>query len=213
MDLSQPYAAICPSLEGPVLDVLVHTTRPLTGRDVARLARRGSERGVRLVLHRLVEHGLVSAQEAGPALLFALNREHVAANLVEGLAQLRAELIVRIRRELASWSTPPVHASVFGSAAREDGDTESDIDLLVVRPHKVDEDDPAWREQMHRLAEKIERWSGNHASLHELSPAQLAAALRRKEPVIASLHEQSIDLAGPEFADLIAERGQGTIAP
>jgi len=66
--VSQPYAAICSSLEGPVLDlegpvldVLAHTTRPLTGREIARLARRGSERGVRLVLHRLVDHGLVSA--------------------------------------------------------------------------------------------------------------------------------------------------------
>ncbi len=78
--MSQPYAAICPSLEGPVLDVLAHTTRPLTGHEIARLARRGSEHGVRLVLHRLVDHGLVSAQEVGAATLYVLNREHVAAS-------------------------------------------------------------------------------------------------------------------------------------
>jgi predicted nucleotidyltransferase len=211
MDLSQPYAVICPTLEGPVLDVLAHTTRPLTGREIARLARRGSERGVRLVLHRLVAHGLVTAQEAGSASLFVLNREHVAAGIVEGLVRLRAELIERIRREVEGWSSQPVHVSVFGSAARGDGHTESDIDLLIVRPEDVAEDDPQWREQLHRLTERVERWSGNHASLHEISPKGLKAVLRRGEPVIASLRDASIVVAGPEFADLIAHRRQRTI--
>lgn len=204
MDLSQPYAVICPSLEGPVLDVLVHTTRPLTGREVARLVRRGSERGVRLVLHRLAEHGLVIAQEAGAATLYTLNREHVAASLVEGLARLGAELTERIRQEIKEWASPPVHVSIFGSAARGDGSTASDIDLLIVRPEQVADDDARWREQLHRLAEHIHRWSGNHASLHELAPHDLRAALRRREPIIASLREQSIAIAGPDFADLTA---------
>lgn len=207
MDLSQPYAAICPSLEGPVLDVLAHTIRPLTGREIARLARRGSERGVRLVLHRLVEHGLVSAQVAGAATLFALNREHIAASIVERLVRLRMELIERIRGEVQDWSSEPVHVSIFGSAARGDGNTASDIDLLIVRSEQVADDDAQWREQLHRLAEHIQRWSGNHASLHELTPRDLRAALRRHEPIIASLREQSIAVAGPEFADL-AIRGR-----
>ncbi|MGA2166083.1 MAG: nucleotidyltransferase domain-containing protein, partial [Solirubrobacteraceae bacterium] len=159
MDLSRPYTVICPSLEGPVLDVLAHTTRPLTGREIARLASRGSERGVRLVLHRLVANGLVSAQEAGSASLFALNREHVAAGIVEGLMRLRTELIERIRREIEGWPSQPVHVSIFGSTARADGHMESDIDLLIVRPEDLAEDDPQWREQLHRLAERIERWS------------------------------------------------------
>lgn len=202
MDLSKPYAAICPSLDGPVLDVLAHTTRALTGREVARLVRRGSERGVRLVLHRLTEHGLVTAQEAGAATLYTLNREHVAASVVDGLLRLRAELIERIRHEIEEWTSPPVHVSIFGSMARGDGNVASDIDLLIVRAEHVAEDDAQWREQLHRLAERIERWSGNHASLHELAPRDLRAALRRNQPIIASLREQSIAVAGPEFADL-----------
>jgi len=202
MDLSQPYTAICPSLEGPVLEVLARTARPLTGREIARLSRRGSERGVRLVLNRLVEHGLVTAQEAGSASLFLLNREHVAANLVEGLLRLRAELIERIRREVHQWISPPVHVSIFGSAARADGDTASDIDMLIVRPQQIADEDAAWREQLHQLAEHIELWSGNHASLHELTPRDLKAALRRNEPIITSLRDQSITIAGPDFIDL-----------
>jgi predicted nucleotidyltransferase len=212
MDLGRPYAVICPTLEGPVLDVLAHTTRPLTGREIARLASRGSERGVRLVLHRLVAQGLVSAQEAGSASLFVLNREHVAADVVEGLVRLRAELIERIRREIEGWPCRPVHVSVFGSAARADGGTESDVDLLVVRPGDLAEDDPQWREQLHRLAEQIERWSGNHASLHETTPKGLKATVRRGEPVVGSLLEDCIVVAGPGFADLLPRRGARTAA-
>lgn len=200
--MSQPYRAVCPSLDGPVLDVLAHTSRPLTGREVARLVRRGSERGVRLVLQRLVAHGLVNAQEAGPAVLYVLNRDHVAAGIVDALMLLRAELIERIRQDVESWPIRPVHASVFGSAARGDGNIHSDVDLLIVRPDAVTEDDPEWREQLHLLAEKIERWSGNHASLHELSPAQLRTAVRRKEPVVASLATQSTLLCGAGFSDI-----------
>lgn len=213
MDLGRPYTVICPTLEGPVLDVLAHTTRPLTGREIARLASRGSERGVRLVLHRLVAQGLVTAREAGSASLFALNREHVAAGIVEDLVRLRVELIERIRGEVKDWSSRPVHVSVFGSAARADGQVESDIDLLIVRPEDLAEDDPQWREQLHRLAERIERWSGNHASLHEVTPKGLKAALRRGEPVIASLRDDaSIVLAGPELAALLTERRERAIA-
>jgi hypothetical protein len=52
------------------------TTHPLTGREIARLASRGSERGVRLVLHRPAAQGLVTTWEAGSASLYLLNREH-----------------------------------------------------------------------------------------------------------------------------------------
>jgi predicted nucleotidyltransferase len=34
-----------------------------------------------------------------------------------------------------------MHASLFGSAARGDGVPESDIDLLIIRPERVDAED------------------------------------------------------------------------
>jgi hypothetical protein len=197
---------ICPSLDGPVLDVLVHTTRPLTGREIARLASRGSERGVRLVLNRLVDQGLVDAREAGPSVLFVLNRDHVAADLVAGVFELRELLIERIKQEIATWRIAPVHVSVFGSAARGDGGLDSDIDLLVIRCEEIDEDEPVWREQVHALAEHVRAWSGNHASLHEVSQKQLRAAVRRGEPIIRSLRESALPLAGADLSSLIGRR-------
>lgn len=212
MDLSEPYSSVCPSLEGPVLDVLAHTTRPLTGSEVARLARRGSERGVRLVLRRLVAHGLVSAQDVGSASLFLLNRDHVAASVVEGLVGLRAELLARIRRDLEDWAIQPIHVSIFGSAARGDGSLDSDVDLLIVRSKEIAEDNSQWREQLHSLAERVERWSGNRASLHDISLKELKSALRRQEPIVESLRDSSVVLIGPEFSELIADLNRKAIA-
>jgi predicted nucleotidyltransferase len=206
LEVGRPYTVICPSLEGPVLEVLAHTTRPLTGREVARLASRGSERGVRLVLNRLVDQGLVDAREAGPSVLFVLNRDHVAGDLVAGLFELNELLIERIRQEFAQWRVAPVHASLFGSAARGDGGLDSDIDLLVIRPEEIDEDEPVWREQLQTLAEHVRAWSGNHASLHEVSRKQLRAAARRGEPIIGSLRESALTLAGADLSSLIGTR-------
>ena len=134
MDLSRPYSAVAPTLDLDVLTVLAGTTGELTGRDVARLARRGSQRGVQRVLDRLVQHGLVSTRTAGRARMYRLNRDHLAAPAVELVADMRGELIARLRELIRAWRIPPERAFLFGSAARGDGDTESDIDILLVRP-------------------------------------------------------------------------------
>ncbi|HUA47435.1 MAG TPA: nucleotidyltransferase domain-containing protein [Solirubrobacteraceae bacterium] len=161
---------------------------------------------MRLVLDRLVDQGLVTAQRAGPSWLFALNRDHVAAAAVERLLHLRAELFDRMRGDIEAWPIQPIHASIFGSAARGDGTIRSDIDLLILRPEDIAEDDAAWREQVHALAERIHRWSGNHASLAELSPKQLRLAARRRDPFLASVLETAVTLAGPELADVLKSR-------
>jgi hypothetical protein len=139
MDVSRPHTAVIGgALEGEVLSVLAGTTRPLTGRQIARLASHGSDRGLRLALNRLAAQGLVDTVEAPPAVLYSLNRDHIAAPIALELAGLRAELFRRLRRAIGEWQVPPMHASMFGSAARGEGDASSDIDLLVVRPASVD---------------------------------------------------------------------------
>jgi hypothetical protein len=204
MDLSRPAASLVPSLDAEVLTVLSGTTRPLTGREIARLVRRGSHSGVRKVLIRLADHGLVNVQEAGPALLYVLNREHLAAPLVESLAGLRAELFERIRRHIASWQVPPLSATVFGSAARGDGDISSDVDVFLVRPVAVDPDDLQWRRQVSELSTAIMRWTGNDASMIEVSARGARAMSERAEPVAVELVRDAVPLAGAPVADVLS---------
>ena len=206
VDVSRPYSAVSPTLDGEVLVTLAGTTRPLSGRQVARLARRGTQRGVLGALHRLVEQGLVDAQDAGKAVLYTLNRDHLAYPAVEILAGIRTELIDRLRETIASWQVQPLHASVFGSAARGDGDTASDIDLFVVRPDEVDAEDPAWREQLDKLSASVRRWTGNHGAIAEASTSDVVRLNRERPPVVDDLETDAILLVGVRTKDLPGER-------
>jgi hypothetical protein len=197
MDLSEPSAAICPSLDGPVLMVLAGTTLPLSARAIARLVRRGSVGGVNKTLQRLTAHGIVIARSAQPSILYILNREHLAAPAVALLADLRTELVGRISSAISLWKVPPDFASLFGSAARGDGNTESDIDLLFVRPIGVELDERTWAFQVQRLASDVHHWTGNHASVIEISAEELQGpGAQNLERFVSSVREDWIILYG-----------------
>lgn len=204
MDIARPYTAICPTLDSEVLSVLAGTSRPLTGREVSRLVGRQSHSGVREVLNRLSEHGLVDRQEAGRALLFTLNREHLAAPAVTVLAGMHAELVRRLRHTIDGWNAVPVHASIFGSAARGDGDTQSDIDLLIVRPKNIADDDSVWREQLDGLARSVRRWTGNHAAIAEIAEVEIPWLREEEPPIVAELKDNAVLLFGPNISALLS---------
>lgn len=203
MDVSRPWALIRSPVDMEIVRVLRGTTRPLTGREVARLVRSGSQPTVNGALRRLSEHGLVSAAEAGSAYLYTLNGEHLAAPAVELLADVRSELARRLRAEVLAWELAPVHVSIFGSAARGDGDTRSDIDLFIVRPRGVDREDPRWREQLARLAARVLAWTGNQAGLSEVSESDARRLRRERPPIVEELRRDAVTITGPEPGELL----------
>ena len=206
MDLGRPYATVCPTLDGEILVTLGGTTRPLTGRELSRLVRHGSQTGVNKALQRLVDHGIVQRQEAGRAMLYSLNREHLAAPAVETLSGIRAELIRRLSSAFETWKLRPVHASLFGSAARGDGDTESDIDLFVVRPPAAERQEDVWRRQLEDLAGKVHRWTGNQAGISEVGKAEVARLRRTKPKVVEELKNDGVTLFGEPITALVGGR-------
>jgi predicted transcriptional regulator len=201
MDVSKPFAAVSPSVDADVLVVLAGSTKPRSGRELARLTGR-SNTGVQHVLDRLVRHGLVDREEVGRTFLYELNRDHLLAPTVEQMARARTELVRRLREAIGGWAVPPTHASLFGSAARGDGDANSDIDLLVVRPADVDPDDPSWRDQLDALADQVRRWTGNAAGIAEVSEGELPRLRKNRPPVVEEVEEDAIDLAGVEARKL-----------
>lgn len=204
MDLSAPYRAVLSKGEGGVLSVLAGTNEPLTGREVARLAT-GAHSTVARILGRLVEHGVVRAEEAGASRLYSLNREHLIAEPLLALIRLRGRLLERLVGELEGWALPARHASLFGSAARGDGDTRSDIDVFVVRPRGIDEEHPTWREQLDALPTRIFGWTGNHASIAEVPEADLPRLVRERPDVATEIRRDAVTLVGPQAREVLAE--------
>jgi hypothetical protein len=206
MDLSRPYASVAPSLDGDVLRVLASSKLALTGRQVAIMAERTSHSGVLKVLDRLVEHGLVERVALNRAYLYSLNREHLAAPAVEILMGMRNTLVELMQAETKEWDVQPTHLSLFGSAARGDGGTESDIDLFVVRASGVDDDDDIWRGQIEELRAGAERWTGNATSVVEVSEGGLVRLAAEGAAILDELRDEAVLLAGEDLDVLLGQQ-------
>ncbi len=221
MDMGDPTRSITPTLDGPVLAALARSGRPLTVGEVAAETVRGSEIGVRRCLARLVAQGLVQATEMGRNRVHELNREHVAAPIATMMDDLRIELWRRMRKELGGWKPKPLYACVFGSAARGDGDADSDVDLLLVHPPFPGEAKPPrkanvidavaafmtapmaaspaeatrWPRHVDTLRAHVLLWSGNPLQVVDLSLAEWVDR-RHNTALIADIARDAIDLVG-----------------
>ena len=194
MDFRRPLRVVTPTLDGDVLAVLAAADVELTGRELHRLVRHGSEMGVRKAADRLVEQGIVRRTRVGRAHLYRLNREHIAAPGVEGLATIREQLITQLRGEFGRWRPAPVVAMLFGSVARAEAGLGSDLDVLIVRPATVDPDDAGWRDRVARFEELATRWTGNDTRVLEYDEKELRDATA--EPVFRDIVEHGIELRG-----------------
>jgi predicted nucleotidyltransferase len=199
MDVSNGLSVVTPTLDAWVLRALVHTTRPLSGRQIARLVEQGSLGGVQKALARLVEQGIVLADTHPWATLFTFNRDHLAAGPVIELAQLATALVERLKEIIQSWEVQPQHAYLFGSAARQDGDTSSDVDILLVHAQSSMQRGNAWTLQVDDLATKIRLWTGNEAGILNISVVDLDRMQVNKEAVLGSWQREGILLAGVEL--------------
>lgn len=196
MDVSNPISSVVPGGRGAVLSVLARSGQPLSGRRVAELA--GDAVGVARVaeiLGELTRTGIATAESHPPAMLYQLNDDHVAARAIRELCGLHGLLLDRIRSELATWGVEPEGAWMFGSAARGDGDLDSDIDVLIVSP-SGDFDVPTWESQLFDLSYLIRQWSGNSASILDYSDGELTSLDEIGEPLLASVRNDGIHLAG-----------------
>jgi Nucleotidyltransferase domain len=197
----------------------------MTVGDVADEMPRGSEVGVRRSLARLVEQGIVRATEMGRNRVHELNREHVAAPVAILLAGLRLELWKRLRAHLRGWNPKPVYGCVFGSAARGDGDAESDIDVLLVHLPFPGDSDPRrrsngvglqvagfaaeawsmhlterqalkWRRQVDELHQRVRAWTGNPLQAVEMSTFEWADHRRRGTSLYLDITRDAVKIAG-----------------
>lgn len=194
MDFQHPLAVVTPTLDGDVLALLARSDEWFSGRQLHKMLGWASEPGVRKAAERLVDQGIVVKQQVGRAKVYRLNRQHVAAQHVEGLAGLRTALIDRLSDALDSWEEPPLAGILFGSVARGEATPLSDLDLLLVRRHAVDEDSPVWRQQVSSLGREAAEWTGNDARILEYGEDELGD--RAVADLVGDAIEYGIELFG-----------------
>lgn len=151
-----------------VLEALLELEDEVSGRQAANAADLPAS-STSVALHDLEVAGIVSARRLGTAVLYRVNREHFASELlrrvVERARTAEGELVSRLTDELGG---RPLSVVLFGSVARGQSTPDSDIDLLVVAPDSRRAG--SWQERAHEVGERLGRWIGRRVSLVVSTP-------------------------------------------
>lgn len=195
--LSRPFQVVTPTVDGDVLGVLARAEASFTPPQVRDLIGFHSVGGVRNALVRLTAQGVVRSERVGRAYTYRLNRDHVTASHIVGLAEAGREVVQRMRDHIGSWAAPCEYAALFGSAAIGAMTEESDLDVLVVRPDSIDADsDARWYAQLDAFTKASTSWTGNDTRILEMSASEVGQGART-ERVLLDIARDGIALAGP----------------
>jgi predicted nucleotidyltransferase len=187
---------ITPTIDAEVLSVLAGARATFTGRQVQQVMGSHTQKAVWSVLQRLCEQGVVLKEQKGSAGIYSLNHDHLASPYILGLANIKNELLERMTKVITGWEIKPVFAAIFGSAARGEMRLDSDIDIFIVRPDKVNADNDVWVSSQTALADSVTKWTGNDARVFELNEREVADGLVAEEQVLTDIRDQAIVLLG-----------------
>lgn len=201
MDFLHPIRAVIPGAQGRVLAVLAETTAPLNLSTLARLAGISVAQASR-VMPGLVDLGLVERREIPPSSQFRLIRENVAAQAIIELARSRETALNQIGSAAADLPVPPVSVIVFGSIARGDADQHSDLDVIIVRPDDVDDDDDAWATSVERWRSEAQAIAGNAVEVLEVTQAEARTKLCGNAQLWRDVARDGIVVHGLMMSDL-----------
>lgn len=205
MDFREPVQAIIPGARGRILAVLSQTSAELNLRTIARLSGVSVAQASR-VMPALVELGLVARREAPPSALFRFVPDHVAARAVIALVNARTAVLEELEASATRLAVAPVSVVVFGSFARGEADRWSDLDILLVRPDEVGEDDPQWRSSVDEWVESVRRLTGNRVELVEVGLKEARTKLRSNQQLWSDIRRDGIVVCGRAIEDLRGRR-------
>lgn len=198
MDYLSPIEAVIPGAQGRVLRVLANTQQELTMRSVASLARVSVGQTAN-VLRRLTALGLVERRNSGSAALVRLARENEAVLTLLRLNGLRDFVLSRLKQEAATIQPSPASLVVFGSFARGEARSGSDIDVLVVDPPGLSSEvEQGWEDGLAAWADAASCQAGNPVNLLRMSLDEFHDFKDRSESLWSEIQRDGVLIAGRE---------------
>ena len=186
MFFGEPFGGIIPGARGAVLAALMRTGAPLTGRRVhGLLSDDYSLWTVQEALKTLALLGIVETQTIGRAGVHTINEQHAA------VAPLRALLdpVAALRDAVSSVTGNDVSAVIlFGSIARGEARSGSDIDLAVIAP-------PSWDKRV-ALEDSVRTRLGNDCDVLVFTDAEFVRLATTGEQVVGDILRDGVALIG-----------------
>ncbi len=205
MDFVHPVEAIVPGAQGRVLAVLAETTAELNLRTIAELSAVSQAQASR-ILPGLVVLGVIERREVPPSSLFRFVPEHVASRTILELARATNRVLDELGHLAGTLPILPVSVIVFGSFARREATAVSDIDLVVVRPDDVAEDDEEWASAMEQLHTGVRRLTGNRLEALEVRAREAARLVGSRRPLWSDIRRDGRVVHGLQLDELRGAR-------
>jgi len=183
MYFGEPFGGLMPGAQGAVLAVLLRTGTPLTGRQIHGLVQPSySTWSIQQAIKTLRQLGLIDATPAGRAYLHSVNQQHFAVPALRALLNP----IAALRAVVAANVDDRVHTVLlFGSVARGESTTQSDIDLAVIAAAD-------WQGRVD-LQSAVTDQLGNDCDVLVLTEDDWANS---KEPVVSDIRRDGVVLHG-----------------
>lgn len=197
MQFGEPFGGLFPGVRGAVLAALLRTGAPLTGRQIHSLVRdEFSLWSVQQALAGLVKLGIAEVSVVGRAHLHAVNEQHYAIPHLRALLSPIEALRAVVREAVGD---AVVAVILFGSVARGESTSQSDVDLAVVA-------DFTWPGRI-ALEDAVRTRVGNDCDVLVFDPDEFSRlAHADEEPVIKDILAEGVVLHGvvPNLSTAVA---------
>lgn len=193
MNLSHPAFDVFGENEGRILYRLSVLGDGTTGRRLHLLAGVASLRTTQTILERFTRIGLVNMRPVGSSNEYSLNRGHVLWEPILRVLESPAIVETHIAQILSTvFGEHLIAAALYGSFARGEAETGSDIDILIVHA----DDDPAigLADLIDDANERIRVLTGNDAQLLPVSRSELRNLVTHADPLVDSLRADARSL-------------------
>ncbi len=145
---------------------------------------------------------MVERRDVPPAVLVRLVPEHLASRAILILADLRHAFLDELGESARRLDPAPANVTLFGSFARGDDDAQSDVDVVVIRPSSVDEDDSTWAASIAQWEARVRRISGNAVNRIEVAEDEAPKLMKSRRPLWQAIRREGIVLQGMPLAEL-----------
>jgi predicted nucleotidyltransferase len=179
--------ALMPSIERSATEarlLALLTSTPGQEFHTRELVRRvsGSPRPVHLALEKLARQGLVESRRVGPLRLWRMDPGHPLYLSLRDLYARTVGIVAQLR-VLLEGHKGIRFAFVFGSYARGDDDTRSDIDVFVVGDFKAD--------PLIAATQKLEANLGRELNAVVWTEQDLRRRIQERSPFLATVREEA----------------------
>lgn len=191
---------VIPGAQGKLLSVFAHTSTNLSTSTAARLS------GVSLaqtsrILPELARIGILERIDVPPSITYRFITDNLASKAISLLSRLRESAIEELRQLALAKVDPSVSLVLFGSFARGEADSESDIDVLLVHPDD-DQELKGWSDGVEEWRHCAQLLTGNEVHLMAVNRSEIDFLLGSDRPLWLDILRDGIIISGRSLDEL-----------